>query len=142
VRKIRVHGDYHLGQTLKTASGFVLIDFEGEPSRPLGERRRKDCALKDVAGMLRSIDYAVASATSRGAPMAAAIEPLRRAFLDGYHADRRTDAFLPSREDCADLLALFELEKALYEVDYELNNRPAWVSIPIAAVLRLTGDTA
>lgn len=142
VRKIRVHGDYHLGQTLKTASGFVLIDFEGEPSRSIDERRGKACALKDVAGMLRSLDYAEATCASRGFDVSSAIATMRHAFLDGYYADGRTRAFLPARDNAAPLLALFELEKALYEVDYELNNRPAWVGIPLAATLRLLSGTS
>jgi maltose alpha-D-glucosyltransferase/alpha-amylase len=143
VKRIRVHGDYHLGQTLKTSSGFVLIDFEGEPSRSLQERRRKDCALRDVAGMLRSIDYAAASsATGDGASARAAVTPMRDAFLDGYYADARTGDFLPSRQHGGPWLSLFELEKALYEVDYELNNRPAWLPIPLAAVLRFVEQPA
>jgi maltose alpha-D-glucosyltransferase/alpha-amylase len=141
VRKIRVHGDYHLGQTLKTTSGFILIDFEGEPSRSIDERRAKDCALKDVAGMLRSFDYAEATCASRGVDVSPAVAAMRQGFLDGYFAGARTRAFLPAPDHAAPLLALFELEKALYEIDYELNNRPDWVAIPLAATLRLLGET-
>ncbi len=136
--RIRVHGDFHLGQTLKTTDGFTLIDFEGEPAKSIAERRRKYCALKDVAGLLRSLDYADATArATRPALPVSAAAGLRRAFLDGYFSDPRLAAILPaSRADCAPLLALFECEKALYEVEYELNNRPDWVPIPLAALLR------
>lgn len=135
VRKIRVHGDFHLGQTLKTERGFTIIDFEGEPVKPLEERRRKHCALKDVAGMLRSLDYAVATARATDARRMA----MRRAFLDGYYSEPRIAGILPGRVDSGGLLELFELEKALYEVDYELNNRPNWLEIPLRAVGRLVG---
>ncbi|MEZ5289659.1 MAG: hypothetical protein R2745_01110 [Vicinamibacterales bacterium] len=140
---IRIHGDYHLGQTLHTPRGFVIIDFEGEPSKPIDERRRKHCALKDVAGMLRSLDYAAAVVASRLAPPAAAtVESarLREAYADGYRlqATSHAAAFLPSAtEDLRLWTAVFELEKALYEVEYEIHNRPAWVAIPLQGVARL-----
>ena len=137
MRKIRVHGDFHLGQTLKTADGFVLIDFEGEPARPLAERRQKHCALKDVAGLLRSLDYAEATARRRAPAASGSAATLSRAFLDGYYAEPNLDSFLPrAREHSRGVLTLFELEKALYEIEYELNNRPDWVHIPLAAVVR------
>ena len=137
VRKIRIHGDYHLGQTLKTAGGFTLIDFEGEPAKPLAERRRKHCALKDVAGLLRSLDYAEATVAAGRSIPADTGRVLRTAFLDGYYADPRLATFLPSARDAgANLLSLFELEKALYEIEYELNNRPDWLHIPLGAVRR------
>lgn len=137
VRKIRIHGDYHLGQTLKTAGGFTVIDFEGEPAKPLAERRRKHCALKDVAGLLRSLDYAEATVAASQPVPADTGQVLRTAFLDGYYADPRLAAFLPrAREAGADLLSLFELEKTLYEIEYELNNRPDWLHIPLGAVRR------
>lgn len=141
--RCRIHGDYHLGQTLKTPGGFVIIDFEGEPSKPLAARRQKQCALRDVAGMLRSLDYAVAAAGEGGAAGAsdpASVSALRLAFLEGYHreAAHRGASFLPSDTGARDAwVGLFEFEKALYEVEYELNNRPAWVHIPLAALLRL-----
>jgi trehalose synthase-fused probable maltokinase len=142
-RKIRVHGDYHLGQTLRTETRFVLIDFEGEPARPLAERRAKQPALKDVAGMLRSFDYAVATARADGdahqgeAPMA---QLLRQRFLDGYRATFKDSPplFVPTDPLAArSWIDFFELEKALYEVEYEINNRPAWVHIPLRALVRM-----
>ena len=140
LRKIRVHGDFHLGQTLKTADGFVLIDFEGEPARPLAERRQKHCALKDVAGLLRSLDYAEATVIRR-APAAGGVVPtLRQSFLDGYYSEPQLRSFLPrAREESSQLLTLFELEKAFYEIEYELNNRPDWLHIPLAAVVHALG---
>ncbi len=138
--RIRIHGDYHLGQTLRVPGGFVIIDFEGEPSKPLIERRQKQCALKDVAGMLRSLDYAAATADLAAGAEAAVAAPLtemRQAFLEGYHAQaaRRGGRFVPAAGDACDAwTGLFELEKALYEVEYELNNRPTWAHIPMAAL--------
>ncbi|MGE0812913.1 MAG: hypothetical protein AB7O28_27570 [Vicinamibacterales bacterium] len=140
---IRVHGDFHLGQTLHTPRGFVIIDFEGEPSKPIDERRMKHCALKDVAGMLRSLDYAAAVVASRLDPPAAAkvgSARLREAYADGYRlqASSHAASFLPATaEDLRLWTAVFELEKALYEVEYEIHNRPAWVGIPLQGVARL-----
>jgi maltose alpha-D-glucosyltransferase/alpha-amylase len=144
-RKIRIHGDFHLGQTLKTREGFALIDFEGEPSKPLAARRLKQCALKDVAGMLRSLDYAwaaAAPAADAGAvagDAASSLAAARAAFLRGYdaRARRAAAAFLPPAGDVPHWTALFELEKALYEVEYEVDNRPAWVGIPLGAAVTL-----
>jgi maltose alpha-D-glucosyltransferase/alpha-amylase len=142
-QKIRVHGDYHLGQTLKTEAGFALIDFEGEPARSLEERRQKQCALKDVAGMMRSFEYATQTVIERmgsapGAPLSAS--GLRSAFVEGYLGRARTcgATFLPSAPDTvASWIRFFELEKALYEVEYEVNNRPAWVHIPLRGITRI-----
>jgi maltokinase len=141
--RIRIHGDYHLGQTLKTTGGFVLIDFEGEPTRTLDERRAPHCALKDVAGMLRSFEYALAvaarAAHGGGAPTGVALQ-MTDAFLTGYFGALAASpvaflpADLPSREGW---LRFFVLEKALYELEYELNNRPDWVLIPAQALLRI-----
>ncbi len=153
VEKIRIHGDYHLGQVLRTDTGFVIVDFEGEPARPLADRRARECALKDVAGMLRSFAYAARAAMLRAvdvaagdsglidrlAPWATAWEDgVRSAFLDGYLAEtwERGAAFLPrSRETLATVLRVFELDKAVYEVDYEVNHRPSWARIPLDALL-------
>jgi maltose alpha-D-glucosyltransferase/alpha-amylase len=143
--KIRIHGDFHLGQTLRTDAGFTIIDFEGEPSKPLAERRRTHCALKDVAGMLRSLDYAAATVGDGGAPEGSSARmaaQMRAAYLDAYYAaaDRHRGRFLPAGAAArAAWTGLFEVEKALYEVDYELNNRPSWVPIPLAALVRLLG---
>ncbi|WP_432506142.1 maltokinase N-terminal cap-like domain-containing protein [Kineococcus arenarius] len=133
----RVHGDYHLGQVLRSAErGWVLLDFEGEPLRPLAERSVPDLALRDVAGMLRSFDYAAATGPDPAAAerWAAAC---REAFLAAYAAGTGVD---PREEGsaAATLLAALELDKALYEVVYEVRNRPDWSHIPLGAVRRLT----
>jgi predicted trehalose synthase len=151
VARIRHHGDFHLGQTLRVddRADFAIIDFEGEPLRPLEERRRKHAAVRDVAGMRRSIDYAAASA---GAPDVAPWLALWRAeaareFTDRYREATRGAAFVPPSEaDFARALAAFELEKAAYEIVYEANNRPDWLAIPTqgfvsaAASLRAAGS--
>ncbi len=141
--KIRIHGDYHLGQTLRTADGFVILDFEGEPARPLAERRAKDCVLRDVAGMLRSFDYAAATALGEGASLAAGDTWCRlasEAFLDGY-LGAITPApvrLVPAAwSGLSRALAAFELDKALYELRYEIDNRPAWIAVPLAGLNRL-----
>jgi maltokinase len=138
-RVIRTHGDYHLGQTMLADRGWVILDFEGEPARPLPERRLKRSPLRDVAGMLRSFSYVTA-----GAKLLRAVdapdgweERARDAFLEGYF-DRVEPSLLPPGEaPTRQLLAVFELEKAVYELRYELNNRPDWVPIPVAGILRL-----
>lgn len=139
--KLRHHGDFHLGQTLRVeGDDFMLIDFEGEPLRPLEERRRKHTPLRDVAGMLRSLNYAVASAgVSSPEPAGAWEADMRRAFLAGYGNAARGAPFLPSsEEDFTRAVAVFELEKAAYEIVYEANNRPQWVDIPVRGFLRAT----
>lgn len=140
---IRIHGDYHLGQTLKTPSGFILIDFEGEPTRPIEERRRKQCALKDVAGMLRSFEYALevacADARSRLDAVREALA-LAPTFLEGYFSTpgMESPVFLPADPGARlQWLRFWALEKALYELDYELNNRPDWAHIPARGLLRI-----
>ena len=149
--KIRIHGDYHLGQVLKTPAGFVVIDFEGEPARPLAERRRKQPALRDVAGMLRSLDYAAHAVALRRpeAERTAALTALmawearaRAAFLAGYlDAVAESSACLaPATPDALGAAcAPFELQKALYELRYERDNRPEWVAIPLAGINRILG---
>ncbi len=131
----RIHGDYHLGQVLHSPErGWVLLDFEGEPLRPLAERSEPDQCARDVAGMLRSIDYVGGTRELAGTGSARAwVQATQDAFLDGYAAVAPVDP----RANPA-LLAAFELDKALYEVVYEARNRPSWVSIPLAAVDRLT----
>lgn len=144
----RIHGDYHLGQVLDAPDrGWVLVDFEGEPLRPLAERSQPDLALRDVAGMLRSFDYAAGSMEQAppGRSKAPVLDPAplktdpekwatraRTAFLEGY----TSGAGLDPRADAA-LLDALELDKALYEVVYEARNRPSWLSIPTTAIDRL-----
>jgi len=152
--RIRGHGDYHLGQVLKTAGDFVIIDFEGEPARPLAERRTKHAPLRDVAGMLRSLDYAAHAVAFRrtGADRAAAVARLlrwearaRRAFLDGYRAIAAASGapLVPVSEAAFErACAAFELEKACYELSYELDNRPDWVAIPLAGITRILSPSA
>jgi maltose alpha-D-glucosyltransferase/alpha-amylase len=148
--RIRHHGDYHLGQVLYTEVGeFMVIDFEGEPARPLEVRRAKHSALRDVAGMMRSFAYAAATcaeesraelgdadATTRAQRWE---RELREAFLRGYLPEgREHPAFLPRARARLDvLLKLFEAEKLLYELAYELNNRPTWVWIPLRGVVAM-----
>jgi trehalose synthase-fused probable maltokinase len=138
-RVIRTHGDYHLGQTMLSDRGWVILDFEGEPARPLPERRLKRSPLRDVAGMLRSFSYVTAGARLlRGMTAPDGWEARARdAFLEGYF-DRADPSLLPpGQAPTRQLLAVFELEKAVYELRYELNNRPDWVGIPVAGILRL-----
>ncbi len=142
----RIHGDFHLGQVLVVQNDAYIIDFEGEPARPLAERRMKSSALRDVAGLLRSLDYAIATAASE--PATAALPPnaaerygallqefrfhAEEAFLKAYHdvARATSGSFMP--EDAVDaLLDLFLIEKAAYEICYEIANRPAWLAIPL-----------
>ncbi|MGH9468577.1 MAG: maltose alpha-D-glucosyltransferase, partial [Terriglobales bacterium] len=134
-QKIRIHGDYHLGQTLKADGDFFLFDFEGEPARPLAERRRKGTALQDVGGMLRSFGYAAHTAAQpewEGAARAAFLKAYRAAIADA-------PVRLAPAEDggFAAACRFFEREKAVYELAYERNNRPEWVSIPLAALRRM-----
>jgi trehalose synthase-fused probable maltokinase len=138
-RMIRTHGDYHLGQTLANPRGWVIIDFEGEPARPLPERRQKRSPLRDVASMLRSFAY-VTSAVEilRGQKAPEGFQQrARERFLERY-LDRVEQTLLPAGEaPIANLLSIYELEKAIYELQYELDNRPEWVPIPVAGIRRL-----
>jgi maltokinase len=141
---IRTHGDYHLGQTLWADDNWVILDFEGEPMRSLAERRRKRSPLRDVAGMLRSFAYAASAAELlRGTPAPEGWEEqAREQFLDGYLATV-DPTLLPSGQVAIErLLAVFELEKAVYELRYELDNRPEWVRIPVAGIQRLMEQAA
>jgi trehalose synthase-fused probable maltokinase len=154
--RVRVHGDYHLGQILRTADGFTILDFEGEPARPLAERRTKQCVLKDVAGMLRSFAYAAQVAFARrlessphDARLAERLRPwaqawedgARAAFLDAYLGEvvrKDEPALVPAeRERFERTLQAYELDKALYELEYELAHRPAWVTVPLIALDRV-----
>jgi len=137
---IRTHGDYHLGQVLWTADGdWVVIDFEGEPARSLPERRRKRSPLRDLAGMTRSFAYAAdASVLLNGVePPAGWLATCRAGFVDGYLSAADERLLPPSRSGFDRLLALFELEKLVYELRYEARNRPDWASIPLVGLLRL-----
>lgn len=150
--RTRIHGDYHLGQVLYTGADFVIIDFEGEPARALSQRRLKRSALQDVAGMLRSFHYA-AHAPLLAATGSVQVDASNRERLNGWAevwakwvSERYLDEYLksaqgaeflpPSRKEILALLQLHVLEKAVYELGYELNNRPAWVAIPLEGILR------
>jgi len=138
-KQIRIHGDYHLGQTLATPRGWIILDFEGEPARPLPERRQKRSPLKDVAGMLRSFAYVTSAVElQRGQQAPEGYEErMREQFLNGYLAEV-DPALLPGgRSAIMNILSIFELEKAVYELQYELNNRPDWVAIPVSGIRRL-----
>lgn len=151
--RTRIHGDYHLGQILYTGSDFVIIDFEGEPARPLPERRTKRSPLQDVAGMLRSFHYAAFS-FQLASPDGATAEEIKsydvrpwaerwyacvaERFLNAYFENVVGAAFIPPEHDeLFSLLRLHLLEKAVYELGYELNNRPAWVAIPLEGISQL-----
>ncbi|HEY8339182.1 MAG TPA: alpha-amylase family glycosyl hydrolase, partial [Egibacteraceae bacterium] len=141
----RTHGDLHLGQVLLGADGgWQLLDFEGEPSRPLAARRSPQPPLRDVAGMLRSFDYVVAALGPSAPPVAQRWrDEARRAFLSGYRATAEEAGVVPAtRRDVEVLLGAFELDKAVYELGYELANRPAWVGIPLAGILRVLDGPA
>jgi maltose alpha-D-glucosyltransferase/alpha-amylase len=148
--RIRVHGDYHLGQVLRTEEDFVLLDFEGEPARSIAERRAKQSPLKDVAGMIRSFGYAahaalfsfVVHAPDDYGPLEPWAETWEHwaadAFLNGYVAGLGDAALLPRDLSARrTLLGAFTLDKAMYELGYELNNRPDWVRIPLLGIRKL-----
>jgi trehalose synthase-fused probable maltokinase len=155
---IRHHSDYHLGQVLFTGEDFVIIDFEGEPARPLAERRAKGYAMRDVAGMARSFEYAAFAALRDGVRGVSADARSRKvlehwasfwnafitaAFLRAYFAEAANAGFVPSAAgERRRLLDAFILQKACYEVTYELNNRPDWVSIPLHGILTLARQPA
>jgi maltose alpha-D-glucosyltransferase / alpha-amylase len=154
VVKTRIHGDYHLGQALYTGKDFVIYDFEGEPARSLSERRLKRSPIRDVAGMIRSIHYAALTSLLKHMTVrkedVAALEPwadiwyhhVAGAFLRGYQGTAKGAPFWPDeREKLSNILFPFMLEKAVYELGYELNNRPEWVVIPIRGIKHLLGVT-
>ncbi|MCG7400422.1 MULTISPECIES: putative maltokinase [Caballeronia] len=140
--KIRIHGDFHLGQVLWSGTDAFIIDFEGEPSRPIESRRAKSSPLKDVAGLLRSIDYAAAFAAREGNRTAGAaildpwISAAEEGFLRTYQEASGTQVTASLARDAPDLLNLFLLEKAAYEVCYEAANRPEWMPIPVRGMVR------
>jgi maltose alpha-D-glucosyltransferase/alpha-amylase len=151
--RTRIHGDYHLGQVLYTGSDFVIIDFEGEPARPIAERRVKRSPLQDVAGMLRSFHYAAFSfllAPSDGTTASELNRYDLRTWAEGWYAsvaERFLNAYFenvagacfvpPNQHELAALLRLHLLEKAVYELGYELNNRPAWIAIPLEGIFQV-----
>jgi maltose alpha-D-glucosyltransferase/alpha-amylase len=148
--RTRIHGDYHLGQVLRARGDYVVLDFEGEPARSLAERRAKQSPLKDVAGMLRSFSYAAFSAldhfTQRHPGTAKSLEPwallwqnaVSTEFLAAWRTTMQANSHLtPQPQQAHRLLSAYLLEKALYELLYELNNRPSWVRIPLAGILAL-----
>ena len=150
--RIRIHGDYHLGQVLRTEEDFVILDFEGEPARSIAERRAPQSPLKDVAGMIRSFSYAAYAAlfafTVHKPDDYTALEPWADtwqhwsadAFLKGYLAAMEDAPLIPAEAAVRErLLAAFMLDKAMYELGYELNNRPEWVRIPLVGIRKLIG---
>jgi maltose alpha-D-glucosyltransferase/alpha-amylase len=152
--KIRHHGDYHLGQVLLAQNDFVIIDFEGEPARPLAERRHKHSPLRDVAGMLRSFNYVTYTALARlgdeSQEVLATMERIaldweaevRRTFLDGYQQATLDSGLYGAWDAMSGLLELFVLEKAFYELRYELSQRPDWVHIPLRGIASLCNGTS
>jgi len=145
--KTRHHGDYHLGQVLVSNNDFVIIDFEGEPSRPVAESRRKHTPLRDIAGMLRSFSYARGSTQLRertepgierlGPPLVAWERATRKAFIEAYAAAMKGSGIYDSFDDMRGLLKLAEMEKVLYELRYEASNRPDWIHIPVQGLASL-----
>ena len=141
--KTRHHGDYHLGQVLNTGSDFVIIDFEGEPARSLAERRMKRSPLRDVAGMLRSFHYAGHSAQPRRSREAAEAwaRNISRIFLEAWIETAKGASFIPANPTALNaLLTVHLIEKAIYEIDYELNHRPDWVCIPVLSVAQILAE--
>jgi maltose alpha-D-glucosyltransferase/alpha-amylase len=157
--KVQIHGDYHLGQVLRAeqdapeGNEWYVIDFEGEPARALEERRAKVSVLRVVAGMLRSFDYAVRVSLNAFAVQdlrvrlaverwaAAWLAEVRTLFLEAYRRALGTSPVVPrDPEALSRALAVFELEKAIYELGYEMNNRPDWIGVPLQGVLAILGE--
>jgi maltose alpha-D-glucosyltransferase/alpha-amylase len=147
--RMRIHGDYHLGQVLVVQNDFVITDFEGEPARTLAERREKQSPMKDVAGMLRSFDYALSSALLRSEGASAETQALRerlgaewlqqtvQTFIEGYDQAVEAARLPGAKAHGRGLLQLFLLEKAMYELSYESENRPDWLRVPLRGIDRL-----
>jgi maltose alpha-D-glucosyltransferase/alpha-amylase len=151
--RTRIHGDFHLGQLLRSKGDFYIIDFEGEPARPLVERRAKQSPLRDVASMMRSFSYAAYAALMRYvsrrpehferlAPWAKLWEQsVCTEFLRAYREQMRGKSIVPAESKSFEtLLEAYVLDKALYELMYEISDRPTWVHIPLAGILSLLGD--
>lgn len=151
--KTRVHGDYHLGQVLFTGKDFVIIDFEGEPTRSLTARKLKHCPFKDVAGMLRSFHYAIymgqlenqskipESAEALNPWLEAWYEIVHNTYIESYLETAKGASFIPEEErQVTDLLSVYTIEKAIYEADYEFNNRPDWLHIPLNGLKKILDD--
>jgi maltose alpha-D-glucosyltransferase/alpha-amylase len=149
-QKTRIHGDFHLGQVLVVKNDFFIIDFEGDPARPLVDRRRKNLPLRDVAGVIRSFDYASVSAVRQLAEARPTAAPRMtqlaeawkhravEGFRDAYRrAMRGCVAYPASKTQARNMLAFFTLEKAIYEVSYELANRPGWIDVPVRGILNI-----
>jgi maltose alpha-D-glucosyltransferase/alpha-amylase len=134
---IRIHGDFHLGQVLRTDFDFVILDFEGEPVKTLEERRRRQSPLRDVAGMVRSFDYVAGAFAQelqrRPSWLMDWVHGVTKNYLDSYFFQRRSTM----NETTRTMLTAYSVEKALYELDYELNHRPAWARIPLKGILSL-----
>src|SRR5436190_14450455 len=151
--KIRIHGDYHLGQLVYTGKDFVILDFEGEPARPLSDRKMKRSALRDVAGMMRSFQYAAYAALWQQAMRKEDVPFLERwadlwyrqtssMFLQSYLKTTTGAMFIPKNsDDLQVMLEAYLLDKAVYEIGYELNNRPSWVLIPIRGIKHILQTT-
>jgi maltose alpha-D-glucosyltransferase/alpha-amylase len=153
-KRIRIHGDFHLGQVLYTGKDFIIIDFEGEPARSLSERRLKRSALRDVAGMLRSFHYAAHHTIMTKDVRPEDLPTLEKwadfwqlwvsaTYLREYFKLAGQGDFLPNQEEELQvLLDALVLEKAIYELGYELNNRPDWVKLPVQGILQLLSPPA
>jgi maltose alpha-D-glucosyltransferase / alpha-amylase len=141
--RIRIHGDYHLGQVLRVPNDFVILDFEGEPTSPLTARRAKHCPLKDVAGMLRSFSYASYTGLPNDQAQRGKWEQsVSTAFLEAYRSEAGATTFLPADEEAfTTILEAYVLDKAFYELNYEMDNRPDWLRIPLAAIFEETRAT-
>ena len=151
--KTRIHGDYHLGQVLFVGKDFMIIDFEGEPTRSLTARKLKHCPFKDVAGMLRSFHYAIYMGQLENKSkipgdvdflkpwLEAWYEMVQNAFLDSYLETAGNASFIPEeRQEINNLLSVYTIEKAIYEADYEFNNRPDWLHIPLNGLNKILND--